>query len=322
MRNNINEKPLILIVDDTPMNIRVLGTALQDEYQIRVATSGEEALEMATKLPVPDLILLDIMMPEMNGFQVLEVLKSLPETKEIPVIFVTALSKEVDEEKGLKIGAIDYITKPYSIPVLKARVKNHIELKKLRDVIKENSMLDGLTKIPNKNKFNEILEAEWSRARRYEEKLSVLMLDLDFFKIYNDTYGHLEGDECLKMVAYALKNLLKRGTDLVARWGGEEFACILPGTNHEGAMKLAEELRKGVENLKIPHEASKVSKFVTISIGVATMVPQMGSRPQEILEKADKALYRAKQEGRNRVSSAGRDASIFSALSTGEQGDK
>ncbi|MDD4344066.1 MAG: response regulator, partial [Eubacteriales bacterium] len=217
MTKNINDKPLILIVDDTPMNIRVLGKALQEEYQIRVATSGEEALEMATKLPVPDLILLDIMMPEMNGFQVLEVLKSLPETREIPVIFVTALSKEADEEKGLKIGAIDYITKPYSIPVLKARVKNHIELKKLRDVIKENSMLDGLTKIPNKNKFNEILEAEWSRARRYEENLSVLMLDLDFFKIYNDTYGHLEGDECLKMVAYTLKNLLKRGTDLVAR---------------------------------------------------------------------------------------------------------
>ena len=319
MTKNINDKPLILIVDDTPMNIRVLGTALQEEYQIRVATSGEEALEMATKLPVPDLILLDIMMPEMNGFQALEVLKSLPETREIPVIFVTALSKEADEEKGLKIGAIDYITKPYSIPVLKARVKNHIELKKLRDVIKENSMLDGLTKIPNKNKFNEILEAEWSRARRYEENLSVLMLDLDFFKIYNDTYGHLEGDECLKMVAYALKNLLKRGTDLVARWGGEEFACILPGTNHEGAMKLAEELRKGVENLKIPHEASTVSKYVTISVGVATMIPTLGTEPQEIVEKADKALYRAKQDGCNRARG---DASIFSALSTGRQGDK
>jgi diguanylate cyclase (GGDEF)-like protein len=316
MTKNINDKPLILIVDDTPMNIRVLGTALQEEYQIRVATSGEEALEMATKLPVPDLILLDIMMPEMNGFQVLEVLKSLPETKEIPVIFVTALSKEADEEKGLKIGAIDYITKPYSIPVLKARVKNHIELKKLRDVIKENSMLDGLTKIPNKNKFNEILEAEWSRARRYEENLSVLMLDLDFFKIYNDTYGHLEGDECLKMVAYTLKNLLKRGTDLVARWGGEEFACILPGTNYEGAMKLAEELRKGIENLQIPHEASTVSKYVTISVGVATMIPTLGTEPQEIVEKADKALYRAKQDGRNRARG---DASIFSALSTGQQ---
>ena len=190
--NNNNEKPLILIVDDTPMNIRVLGTALKEDYQIRVATNGEEALEMATKLPVPDLILLDIMMPEMDGFQVLEVLKSLPETKEIPVIFVTALNKEDDEEKGLKIGAIDYITKPYSIPVLKARVKNHIELKKLRDVIKENSMLDGLTKIPNKNRFNDILEAEWSRGRRYQESLSVLMLDLDFFKIYNYTYWNLE----------------------------------------------------------------------------------------------------------------------------------
>ncbi len=299
--NNNNEKPLILIVDDTPMNIRVLGTALKEDYQIRVATNGEEALEMATKLPVPDLVLLDIMMPEMDGYQVLEVLKSLPETKEIPVIFVTALNKEDDEEKGLKIGAIDYITKPYSIPVLKARVKNHIELKKLRDVIKENSMLDGLTKIPNKNRFNDILEAEWSRGRRYQESLSVLMLDLDFFKIYNDTYGHLEGDECLKVVAYTLKNLLKRGTDHVARWGGEEFACILPNTNQEGALKVAEELRQGVENLKIPHEASQVSPYVTISIGSATMIPDLKSEAKDIVEKADKALYKAKQGGRNRI---------------------
>lgn len=240
-------------------------------------------------------------MPGMDGFQVLEILKTYPETREIPVIFVTALDNEVDEEKGLMIGAIDYVTKPYSIPVLKARVKNHIELKQLQDVIKKNSMLDGLTQIANKKRFNDVLEAEWSRARRYEEPVSVLMLDIDFFKRYNDTYGHIKGDEALIAVATALKDMLKRGSDMVARWGGEEFACILPNTKLEGAMILAEELRIGIENLQIPHEASGLSPWMTVSVGAATMVPGSDDKFIDLVDAADKALYVAKQSGRNQT---------------------
>lgn len=299
--NKISEKPLILIVDDMPANLKILGEAFKDEYVVRIATNGEEALDMATTFPIPDLILLDVMMPSMDGFQVLEILRTYPETREVPVIFVTALDNEVDEEKGLMLGAIDYVTKPYSIPVLQARVKNHIELKKLQDVIKANSMLDGLTQIANKKRFNEVLEAEWSRGRRYQEPVSILMLDLDFFKKYNDTYGHIKGDEALIAVAAALRDLLKRGSDLVARWGGEEFACILPNTNEEGAMILAEELRKGIEALQIPHKASGLSPWMTVSVGAATMVPGPEDKAISLVDAADKALYQAKQAGRNQT---------------------
>lgn len=299
--NKISEKPLILIVDDMPANLKILGEAFKDEYVVRIATNGEEALDMAITLPLPDLILLDIMMPGMDGFQVLEILRTYPETREVPVIFVTALDNEVDEEKGLMLGAIDYVTKPYSIPVLQARVKNHIELKKLQDVIKANSMLDGLTQIANKKRFNEVLEAEWSRARRYQEPVSILMLDLDYFKKYNDTYGHIKGDEALISVATALRDMLKRGSDLVARWGGEEFACILPNTNEEGALILGEELRKGIEALKIPHQASGLSPWMTVSVGVATAVPGPEDKYLSLVDAADKALYQAKQAGRNQT---------------------
>ena len=294
-------KPIVLIVDDTPLNIRVLGSALQGEYEVRIATSGEAALKMATTCPYPDLILLEIMMPEMDGYQVCEKLKTLPETREVPVIFVTALNKESDEEKGLLMGAVDYITKPYSIPILRARVKNHVELKKLRDLMKEGMMLDGLTKIPNRKKFNEVLEAEWHRSHRSGLPLSLLLLDIDFFKNFNDTYGHLEGDECLKKVAQNLRREIKRSTDMVARWGGEEFACILPETSQSGAKLIAEGLRRSVENLAIPHETSGVAQVVTISVGVATMVAEDHLVAEELVDQADKALYRAKQAGRNQV---------------------
>ncbi len=295
------EKPVVLIVDDTPVNIKVLGNALKDDYLIKIATNGEEALKVAANKPVPDLILLDIMMPEMDGYEVCAKLKEMPEAKGIPVIFVTALNKEGDEERGLGMGAIDYITKPYSIPILKARIKNHIELKKLRDQMKANSMRDGLTEIANKRKFEEVLRAEWSRGDRYQEPLALLLLDIDFFKNFNDKYGHLEGDDCLKKVAKALQEHLKRGTDLVARWGGEEFACILSNTTEEGALQVAEELRQKVENLKIVHETSDISEYVTISAGVAIMTPDKQLHHDEIVKKADEALYKAKQNGRNRV---------------------
>jgi diguanylate cyclase (GGDEF)-like protein len=299
--NNFKEKQSILIVDDVPMNIKILGTALNDQYNIKVATSGKEALLVAVSKNPPDLILLDIMMPEMDGYEVCKKLKQAPETREIPIIFVTAMNKEKDEEYGLNLGAVDYITKPFSIPIVKARVRNHLELKKYRDLLKENSMLDGLTGIANRRRFNDTMLTEWNRAKRSGSTLSMVMADIDFFKNYNDTYGHLEGDECLRKVASTLKGQLKRPADLAARWGGEEFACILPETGHDEALAIAENLRRSIIDLAIPHEGSLIEKIVTISIGVTSASPSENEEFESLIKKADDALYRAKEKGRNRV---------------------
>ncbi|MGF7185863.1 diguanylate cyclase (GGDEF)-like protein [Desulfitispora alkaliphila] len=296
------EKHTILIVDDSRTNIMTLAELLKDDWNIKVATSGKAALRIAEAKKQPDIILLDVMMPEMDGYEVCKRLKEAPETKDIPIIFVTAMDRVEDEEYGLSLGAIDYITKPYSPPLVKARVKNHLELKQYRDMLKETSMIDGLTGIPNRRRFDEALSMEWSRAARYGNSLSLVMIDIDHFKNYNDTYGHLEGDECLRKVAAAMQSIPKRNTDIVARWGGEEFACLLPDADEASANEIAEELRKKVMALQIPHESSQVSDVVTVSLGVATMVPQKGQQPDVLVKKADQALYNAKKSGRNRVS--------------------
>ncbi len=301
--NNLIKSQNILIVDDVTMNRKILETALKDQYNVKLANSGREALLIAVSKNPPDLILLDIMMPEMDGYEVCKRLKEIPETREIPIIFVTAMNEEKHEEYGFSIGAIDYITKPFSIPIVKARVKNHIELKKYRDLLKENSMLDGLTGIANRRHFNETLLMELNRAKRLGSTLSILMADIDFFKKHNDSYGHLEGDECLRKVALTLKNQLKRPADLVARWGGEEFACILPETGHVAALAIAENLRRSVMDLAIPHKDSPIEKILTVSIGVATTSTSENEDFESLIKKSDDALYKAKEKGRNRVCS-------------------
>lgn len=298
---NIDQKQIILIVDDVPTNLKVLGTALKDDYHLKLTTSGEEALLIAGSKNPPDIILLDVMMPDMDGYEVCRRLKDAPETKDIPVIFITAMNEEKDEELGLSLGAIDYITKPFSIPIVKVRIKNHLKLKRYRDMLKENSMIDGLTQIANRRRFDESLLMEWNRQKRHLEPLSMLMVDIDFFKNYNDTYGHLEGDECLKQVAQTIKIQLKRPADLAARWGGEEFACILPETDPMEAVSIAENIRKAIIDKALPHKASLVNSVVTVSIGVATATPLEETSFQMLIKKADDALYKAKQNGRNRV---------------------
>ncbi|MDF2612386.1 MAG: domain S-box/diguanylate cyclase protein [Clostridia bacterium] len=299
--NTIDQKQIVLIVDDMPSNLKVLGTALKDDYHLKLTTNGEEALLIAASKNPPDIILLDIMMPDMDGYEVCRRLKEAPETKDIPVVFITAMNEEKDEEYGLMLGAIDYVTKPFSIPIVKARIKNHLELKRYRDMLKANSMIDGLTQIANRRRFDEALLMEWNRQKRHSEPLSMLMIDIDFFKNYNDTYGHLEGDECLKQVAETIKGELKRPTDLAARWGGEEFACILPETDPVEAMGIAENIRKAIMDKALPHRASLVNHVVTVSVGVAAMLPSENTDSKELIKKADDALYEAKQKGRNQV---------------------
>jgi diguanylate cyclase (GGDEF)-like protein len=294
-----DKKQTVMIVDDKPINIRILCEAFRDEYAIVFATSGREALDMAEKTH-PDLILLDIMMPEMNGYDVCRSIKLDPFLNQIPVIFITAMSQQEDEISGLQLGAVDYITKPFNPDIVRLRVRTHLELKKYRDLHARIALQDGLTGIPNRRSFDETLMREWQRARRNASELSLVMIDIDHFKSYNDSYGHLAGDDCLRRVTAAVAQSL-RVTDYLARYGGEEFACILPDTGEEGALISAERIRCHVASASIPHGASPVAPHVTVSLGIASMVPSEKMAPESLIEMADRMLYRAKDGGRNRV---------------------
>lgn len=294
------KKQKILVVDDSMLNIKLMLEALRDDYELYAATSGKEALSIALSDKTPDIILLDIMMPEMNGYEVCSKLSENPVTKDIPVIFVTAALDEMSQEQGLKLGAVDYITKPFSIPVVKAKIKNHLESKQYKELLKENSFIDELTQIANRRKFNDKLDTEIKKLKRKGGYLSILMADIDHFKKYNDAYGHLEGDVCLKRVAETIKECVQRPGDLVARWGGEEFAILLADTDRNGAAFIAEKVRKAVEDLGIIHKDSPVAKVVTVSVGAATS-DTVDINKEGLIMQADKALYQAKKAGRNRI---------------------
>lgn len=292
-------KQTIMIVDDTPINLQILIEVLGGEYEIVFATNGRDAIAMA-EVNHPDLILLDIQMPDMSGYEVCKTVKLMPSLNNVPVIFLTAMSQQEDEIVGLKLGAVDYITKPFHPDIVRLRVHNQLELKRYRDERAHLALLDGLTGIPNRRAFDEQINREWSRAQRNQASLSLVMVDIDHFKLFNDTYGHLGGDDCLKQVAASLL-ATQRGSDFTARYGGEEFVCILNETDEAGARVTAERLRARIEALQIPHAVSPVSPHVTISIGVATHVPSEDETPDLLIDMADQMLYRSKNSGRNRV---------------------
>lgn len=291
-----------LVIDDD-INVRnVLDVKLRtrEMYDVDLAADGAEGLALARK-HAPDLIILDVRMPGMDGYEVCRQLKADSLTKDIPVIFATALDQAGDEEKGLNLGAIDYVTKPLSLPILCARARNHIELKAYRDSMENMAMLDGLTGIANRRRFDDFLAVEWKRAGRNKTPLSVILMDIDFFKPFNDNYGHASGDRCLKQVAQALSDSLVRPADLIARYGGEEFVCVLPETGGEGALKIANKLLEAVRAERVPHEYSVVSDIVTMSLGCITVEADQDMTPDRIIEEVDKLLYRSKEGGRNRA---------------------
>jgi len=292
------QRQKILIVDDTPANITAIGEELKADYKVIIATTGEAALEKAIADP-PDLILLDIMMPGMDGNEVCRRLKAGQETRSIPVIFITAKNAEEEEARGLEIGAVDYITKPFRLSIVRARVKTHLELKRKNDILESLSSRDGLTGIYNRRQFDSVFAAEWKRALRFGRYLSVLLLDIDRFKLYNDHYGHLKGDDCLKRLANALSGTV-RPTDFIARYGGEEFVVVLPETGAEGAMQVAERMKGTVADLRMEHAHATAAPYITVSVGAATTVPTTGKdNPRLLLEVADNAMYAAKNAGGN-----------------------
>jgi len=293
-------KASILVVDDSPENLQVISAVLKEHYKVKVAINGERALALATAAEPPDLILLDVMMPGMDGYEVCTRLKHNPVTARIPVLFISSRDEEEDEARGLSLGAIDYIVKPIRPSIVQARVRNHIELKRSRDLLERLTTQDHLTGISNRRRFDDYLEVEWRRAAREQTPISLIAIDIDHFKAFNDHYGHPRGDHCLTHVARALASCVTRTTDLVARCGGEEFACVLPATDGGGAERLAEQMRAGIAAQCLEHAHSSTHSHITISLGVATAVPRAGEPAQTLIDLADAALYEAKSAGRNR----------------------
>lgn len=292
-------KKSILVVDDEPLNVRALHHVLGDDHDVYMATSGEQALTLCAAGNI-DLVLLDVMMPGMDGHEVCANLKSNPDTSDIPIIFVTAQTDPDEETRALEEGAVDFISKPINAAVVRARVKTHLLLKAQTDVLRKMALVDGLTRVPNRRSFDDRLALEWNACRRTQSSLSVLFIDVDKFKNFNDLYGHQAGDACLASLADAMSAGMERPRDFVARYGGEEFACVLPDTPLQGALKKAEDIRAKIEALGIVH-AQGMDGVVTLSIGVASMVPLDGQEERDLIASADKALYEAKLTGRNRI---------------------
>jgi len=303
-----DERNSILIIDDEIANLQVLTGILEQEYTIFAAKDGATAIKIA-RSNLPDLILLDIMMPGMDGYEVLAALRDVKATARIPVIFVTALDSMEDEKIGLSLNAADYIGKPFHPAVVRLRVRNQIQILNQIREIERISLLDQLTGIANRRSFDERIQAEWKRAVREGDSvpLSLLLIDVDRFKDYNDSYGHQQGDRALQAVAGVLSGISRRAPDFAARWGGEEFIVLLPGTPPEGAAAIAENIRKQIEDMDIPLADGSPSR-VTASIGAVTRLPAAGDLwVSAFLSAADKAMYAAKSRGRNRVEQVAED---------------
>ncbi|WP_151948957.1 GGDEF domain-containing response regulator [Aliarcobacter butzleri] len=293
------KKPTILVVDDMTTTLLLLHDLLKDTYEVKIAKSGTKALEILESPNDIDLILLDIEMPDINGYDVCKRIKNNETIKNIPIIFITGRTSQEDEEYGLNLGAIDYITKPFNKAIVKLRIKNYLNLKIKNDMLEKLSMYDGLTNIRNRRFFDETFEKTFSEIKRDKKSLAVLMIDIDFFKPYNDNYGHGQGDETLRKVAKALEKTIKRASDFVARYGGKEFVILLKNIDKTGLQTVAKNLLEAIRELKITHEYSKVEDFVTVSIGVSYCSCPDEITKTELLLKADEALYNVKNSGRN-----------------------
>ena len=296
---DIEEKNSLLIVDDEKMNLKILTHILGADYNIYTASNGISAIKKAREY-MPDVILLDIIMPEMDGYQAITELKKIEKIRNIPVIFISSLVSNEEEEKGLALNAADYILKPFRATLVKLRVRNQIQIVNQLRAIERLGMIDPLTNMPNRRSFDERLCLEWNHAIREHMPISLLIMDLDKFKNLNDTYGHQKGDIVLQTIAKIFPHSYKRSGDFAARWGGEEFVVLLPNTPLTGAIDIAEKIRSDVENSEIICPDGSILR-TTLSIGVNSQIPTKSCHVDEFINKADKALYAAKDAGRNRV---------------------
>jgi diguanylate cyclase (GGDEF)-like protein len=295
--------PLLLVVDDQPSNIQTLYAIFKDRYEVCMAVNSADALAFCARR-TPDLILLDVVMPGMGGYALCDLLKRDPRNCDIPVIFVTGNSDPLDEVQGFEVGGVDFIAKPFHATVVRARVHTQLTLKRQSDLLRMMALIDGLTGVANRRQFDTVLSGEWRRCGRSGQPLSLIMIDVDHFKRYNDRYGHQQGDVCLRAVATAIKAAMRRPHDLAARYGGEEFACLLPDTAFEGALVKAAEIEAGVRALALEHADAALGGIVTVSVGVAGIGAPSQLVETALVQAADAQLYRAKREGRARVCGA------------------
>lgn len=289
----------ILIIDDSRLHAEALKVILQGSYEITVRNTAKGGLDSA-KSGKYSLILLDVVMPDIDGFTLLKELQEDSMTRYIPVILITSLSDIQHEEKGLMMGAVDYIGKPFNAVIVKARVDTHIKLYKYQTEFRQQAMYDELTGVANRRSYNKESLAKWRQAISLGIPVSICMMDVDKFKMYNDSFGHPAGDKVLASVAKTASSFLRRATDFFARYGGEEFVGVMIGGDLEADFRLMKIIRHAVEDLHIPHTAS-VSPWVTISMGGVTVVPKAEDTFEDYQKLADNMLYEAKQSGRNRV---------------------
>lgn len=301
---------ILLVDDDLVVRARVSESLKEDGFEVILAKNGDDGIT-AYQEHRPDLILVDAVMPILDGFEFCEQLKNLGE-RLTPILMITSLDDNDSVDRAFASGATDYITKPINLSILRQRVRNlvrqsHLIKNQLNELQQANqnlqllANLDSLTKLSNRRGFDEYLSKEWDRMQRIKAPLSLIMCDVDFFKHYNDRYLHPNGDKCLIKVAMAMRNTVRRSGDLVARYGGEEFATILPNTDALGAVSVAENIRAAIKSLQITHEASAVCPYVTVSVGVSTIIPNHENDAQALIHAADRALYQAKSQGRDRV---------------------
>ena len=292
----------VLIIDDDVASISMIAQLLEPEFEVAFATSAAQALQLIPTLQ-PDLILLDVIMRDMDGYELCAQLKGDLATSGIPIIFITGLQEPEAESYGLGLGAADYVTKPFNPYVVRARVRNNVELKVARDRLLALAATDGMTGLFNRRAFDVALEREYRRLARLHAPLALVMIDVDHFKAFNDRYGHLAGDDCLRKIAEVLGDMMNRPADLSARYGGEEFACVLPETTLEGGFAIAERIQAGIRAIALPHSGSPVASIVTASIGVASEICIQNGTSERLLHSADNAMYRAKSGGRNQIAS-------------------
>jgi diguanylate cyclase (GGDEF)-like protein len=289
----------ILVVDNENANRNALREILHNEHHLEFAATGKEAVDFILDRK-PDLILLDLHLNDIDGFDLLLKFKEMDEARDIPVILLSGRASAEDEEKGLYLGAIDYLTRPFHSAIVTSRIRIQLEVVKHIRTIERLGMIDALTDIPNRRFFDMRIKEEWRRTCRHKSCMSILMLDVDQFKNYNDTYGHPQGDQLLKFIGRVLSNNLHRPSDMAARLGGEEFAVLLGDTDTTGAIKVAEAIRRDVETGVVFTPQGEPTS-ITISIGVSTVIPTMEGEIGDFIQQADKYLYMAKETGRNRV---------------------
>jgi len=298
---NTEQMSKICLVDDNMTSLTIARDMLKSSYKVYPSPSAAKFFELIENV-TPDLILMDVDMPQMNGYEAVTLLKQDDRFKDIPVIFLTAKDDEESELKGFQLGAVDYITKPFHPAIIKARITTHLTIVEQRRIIEKISLTDTLTKIPNRRNFDKHMDSEWKRAVREDLSIGMIMIDADHFKKFNDNYGHQQGDVALQTLAHVISTSIRRGSDFAARWGGEEFTVLLPNTEADGVLRVAENIRKNVEKVIIPRvDDASLGLNITISVGGVAEIPTSTSSMEDFIKKSDEALYKAKESGRNRV---------------------